>query len=97
MLTADISLGAHVAVMPSVVLTHDDVIDDGVTLGAGARVSGAVRSNRGAYIGAGALMREKIVIGSGAIVGMGAIVTKSIPSGEVWYGSPARPATVRAA
>ena len=39
-LTADVELGAHVAVMPAVVLTHDDVVEDGVTFGAGARVAG---------------------------------------------------------
>ena len=47
----------------------------------------------GAYIGAGALLRENIVIGAGAVIGMGSVVTKSIPRGEVWYGSPARPAS----
>lgn len=91
-LTADISVGRHVAAMPSVVLTHDDTVEDGVTFGAGARVAGAVRIERGAYVGAGALLRERIVIGAGAVVGMGAVTTRSIPPGEVWYGSPARPA-----
>lgn len=94
-LTADVSLGAHVAMMPSVVLTHDDVVEDGVTFGAGVRVSGGVTIESGAYIGAGALLRERIVVGSGAVVGMGAVATKSVPPGEVWYGSPARPAPVR--
>ncbi len=89
-MTADIRLGAHVAVMPSVVLTHDDVIEDGVTFGAGVRVSGAVRIEKGAYIGAGALLRERLVIGSGALIGMGSVVTKSVPPSEIWHGSPAR-------
>jgi len=92
-LTADVSLGWHVAVMPHVVLTHDDEVGDGTTFGAGARIAGAVRIGAGAYIGAGALLRERISVGCGATVGMGAVVTKPIPCGEVWYGSPARPAT----
>ena len=91
-LTADVSLGWHVAVMPHVVLTHDDEVGDGVTFGAGARVAGAVEIGAGAYVGAGALLRERISVGCGATVGMGAVVTRSIPCGEVWYGSPARPA-----
>lgn len=89
-LTADVKLGAHVAVMPAVVLTHDDVVSDGVTFGAGARVAGGVTIERGAYIGAGALLREGLVVGAGAVVGMGAVVTRPVPAGEVWAGIPAR-------
>ena len=90
-LTAEVELGRHVAAMPSVVLTHDDVVEDGVTFGAGAVVAGWVRVEAGAYVGAGALLRERLTVGAGAVVGMGAVVTKPVPPGEVWYGSPARP------
>jgi acetyltransferase-like isoleucine patch superfamily enzyme len=89
-LTADVRLGAHVAVMPAVVLTHDDVIGDGVTFGAGVRVAGGVAIERGAYVGSGALVREGVVVGEGSVVGMGAVVTRSVPAGEVWAGVPAR-------
>jgi serine acetyltransferase len=75
-LTADIRVGWHVAAMPAVILTHDDVVEDGVTFAAGA----------------GALLRERLSIGAGAVVGMGAVVTKPVPRGEIWFGSPARPA-----
>jgi acetyltransferase-like isoleucine patch superfamily enzyme len=90
-LTADVELGAHTAVMPAVVLTHDDVVHEGVTFGAGVRVAGAVTIERGAYVGSGALLRERVVIGAGAVIGMGAVVTRSVPAGEVWAGVPARP------
>lgn len=89
-LTADVQLGAHVAVMPGVVLTHDDAVGDGATFGAGARLAGGVIVERGAYVGSGALVREGVVIGAAAVVGMGAVVTRSVPSGEVWIGVPAR-------
>jgi sugar O-acyltransferase (sialic acid O-acetyltransferase NeuD family) len=89
-LTADVALGAHVAAMPAVVLTHDDVVGDGVTFGAGARVAGGVTIEAGAYIGSGALIREGLVVGAGAVVGMGAVLTSSVPAGEVWAGTPAR-------
>jgi sugar O-acyltransferase (sialic acid O-acetyltransferase NeuD family) len=88
--TADVLLGAHVVVMPAVVLTHDDVVGDGVTFGAGARVAGGVMIERGAYVGSGALLRERVVVGSGAVVGMGAVVTRTVPAREVWMGVPAR-------
>jgi sugar O-acyltransferase (sialic acid O-acetyltransferase NeuD family) len=89
-LTADIRLGAHVAAMPAVVLTHDDVVGDGVTFGAGVRVAGGVTIERGAYLGSGALVRENVVVGEGAVLGMGAVATRSVPAGEVWTGVPAR-------
>jgi sugar O-acyltransferase (sialic acid O-acetyltransferase NeuD family) len=89
-LTADVTLGEHVIAMPAVVLTHDDVVEAGVTFGAGALVSGGVTIERGAYIGAGARLRERIRIGAGALVGMGTVVTRSVPPGEVWAGVPAR-------
>jgi sugar O-acyltransferase (sialic acid O-acetyltransferase NeuD family) len=90
-LTADVQLGAHVAAMPAVVLTHDDVVEDGVTFGAGVRVAGGVTIERGAYVGAGALLREGVEVGAGALVGMGAVVLAPVPAGEVWVGVPAQP------
>ena len=89
-LTADVRLGAHVAVMPAVVLTHDDVVGEGATFGAGVRLAGGVTVERGAYVGSGALVREGAVVGAGAVVGMGAVVTGSVPAAEVWVGVPAR-------
>lgn len=88
--TSPVRIGAHVVVMPAVVLTHDDVVDDFVTLASGARLAGGVVVGTGAYVGAGALVRERRVIGAGALVGMGAVVTSDIPPGEVWAGVPAR-------
>jgi sugar O-acyltransferase (sialic acid O-acetyltransferase NeuD family) len=88
--TASVRVGAHVAVMPHVVLTHDDVVGDYVTFGAGARLAGRVTVQHGAYVGAGALVREGRVIGAWALVGMGAVVTSDVPPHEVWAGVPAR-------
>lgn len=89
-LTASVRLASHVAVMPHVVLTHDDVVEDFGTLASGVRLGGAVHVERGAYIGAGAMVREGRRIGSCALVGMGAVVTHDIPAREVWTGVPAR-------
>jgi sugar O-acyltransferase (sialic acid O-acetyltransferase NeuD family) len=89
-LTAGVRVGAHVAVMPRVVLTHDDVVEDYATLASGVLLGGGVRVGRGAYIGAGAMVREQVVIGAGALVGMGSVVRRDVPPGEVWAGNPAR-------
>jgi sugar O-acyltransferase (sialic acid O-acetyltransferase NeuD family) len=88
--TSVVTIGSHVAVMPGVVFTHDDVVEDYATFGTGARLAGGVHIGEGAYIGAGALIREKRTIGAWALVGMGAGVTKDVPPGEVWAGIPAR-------
>jgi acetyltransferase-like isoleucine patch superfamily enzyme len=88
--TVDGRVGAHAGIMPQVVVTHDDVLDDYVTVGAGARVAGSVHVREGAYLGSGCLIRESLTIGPWALVGMGAVVTRDVPGGEVWAGMPAR-------
>ena len=88
--TTAVRIGAHVAVMPDVVFTHDDVVEDFVTFGAGVRLAGRVRVEEGAYVGSGALVRENRRIGAWSLVGMGAVVTTDVPASEVWAGVPAR-------
>ncbi len=89
-LTAAVRLGRHAAVMPHVVLTHDDRIGDHVTFGAGVRLAGAVVVEDSAYLGSGAMVREGRRIGAGALIGMGSVVLTDVPAGEVWVGTPAR-------
>ena len=89
-LTAAVRVGSHVAVMPHVTLTHDDVIEDFATLASRSALGGGVRVRRCAYIGAGAIIGEQRVVGELALVGMGAVVTKDVPAREVWTGVPAR-------
>ncbi|MEU1476562.1 acetyltransferase [Streptomyces sp. NPDC001668] len=89
-LTAAVRVGKHVAVMPQVVLTHDDVAEDFVTLTSGVRLGGTVRLERGAYVGSGALVREGTRVGAWSQIGMGSAVLEDVPPGEVWVGSPAR-------
>ena len=89
-LTASVTVGSHVAVMPHVTLTHDDVIEDFTTIASGVRLGGRVHVGRCAYIGAGAMVREHRTIGAGSLVGMGAVVTRNVPSDQVWAGVPAR-------
>lgn len=88
--TAPITIGRHVVVMPQVVFTHDDVIEDFTTFGAGVKLAGGVVVEAGAYVGSGALVREGLTIGEGALVGMGAVVTRDVPPYQVWVGNPAR-------
>ncbi|MEU6212295.1 acetyltransferase [Streptomyces sp. NPDC090085] len=89
-LTAGVRVGSHVAVMPQVVLTHEDEIGSFATLASGVRLGGGVRVGTGAYVGAGALVREYARIGAWSLTGMGSTVLADVPAGEVWAGSPAR-------
>ncbi|MEZ0090339.1 acetyltransferase [Streptacidiphilus sp. EB129] len=89
-LTAAVTVGAHVAVMPHTVLTHDDVVEDFATIASGVRLGGSVRISRGAYLGAGALVREGVTVGAWSLVGMGSAVLGDVPPGQTWVGVPAR-------
>jgi len=46
---------------------------------------------KGASIGSGVTILANIVVGEEAIVGAGSVVTKSVPSGAIVAGNPARP------
>ncbi|MFC1419628.1 NeuD/PglB/VioB family sugar acetyltransferase [Streptacidiphilus cavernicola] len=89
-LTAAVRIGAHAAVMPQVVLTHEDVVEDFATVASGVRLGGGVRIGTGGYVGAGALVREYATVGDWSLVGTGSVVLGDVPPGEVWVGAPAR-------
>jgi sugar O-acyltransferase (sialic acid O-acetyltransferase NeuD family) len=89
-LTAAVTVGAHVAIMPHATLTHDDVVDDFATIASAVGLGGGVRIHRAAYLGAGALIGENRSVGAFSLVGMGAVVTHDVPAYEVWVGVPAR-------
>lgn len=89
-LTAQVTVGAHVVCMPNVVLTHDDVVADYVTLCAGVVLGGSVRVGEAAYLGMGASVRENIRVGAGSTLGMGSALMRDLPDGQTWAGVPAR-------
>jgi sugar O-acyltransferase (sialic acid O-acetyltransferase NeuD family) len=89
-LTNAVTIGAHVAVMPQVTLTHDSVIDDFATIATAVSLGGGARIRRAAYLGAGCLIGENRTVGACSLVGMGAVVTCDVPACEVWAGVPAR-------
>lgn len=88
-LTADVTVGRHVVVMPQVVLPHDARVDDFATLASGVRTGGGCHVGEGAYVGAGTCLREGLTVGPRALVGMGSTVTRDVPAERLWYGSPA--------
>jgi len=89
-LTADVTVGQHVAVMPNAVLTHDVVIEDYVTICANTSVAGGVRVRTGSYLGQNCTIRESLTIGAWSLVGMSAAVVDEVGDSQVWAGVPAR-------
>ena len=88
-LTADVTVGHHVVVMPQVVLTHDAVVADFVTLCAGSVVGGNVTIEAGAYLGMNSSVRQGVRVGRDSTLGMGAALLSDLPAGEIWAGVPA--------
>lgn len=88
-LTADVTVGRHVVVMPQAVLTHDNRIEDYATICAGVALGGNVRVGRSAYLGMNASVRQDLRIGEYATLGMGSVLLNELPAGRTWAGVPA--------
>ena len=69
---------------------HECVIDDGVHLGPGARLSGRVKVGRCSFVGIGAVVLPDLTIGANAVIGAGAVVTRNVPDNSTFVGIPAR-------
>jgi len=71
-------------------IMHDTTIGDYCTIAPNAVILGNVDIGSHSYIGANATILPHLSIGSNVIIGAGAVVTKSIPSGVIMVGNPAR-------
>jgi sugar O-acyltransferase (sialic acid O-acetyltransferase NeuD family) len=95
-LTTNIVIGQHVAVLFHATVGHDDIIGDYSTVGPGACLTGSVIIGKRVFIGAGAVIingtaTDPIIIGDDSAIGAGSCVIRSLPPKSQVFGNPARP------
>lgn len=88
-LTASVSIGNHVVLMPRVVCTHDNQVEDFGTLCAGVTLGGSVVVEERAYLGMNSAVKQNVRVGACAVLGMGSVLLTDLPADEVWAGNPA--------
>ena len=81
-----ISLGNNVFIGPNVTFTNDKFPRSKIYPEAFQKII----IEDFVSIGAGAIILGGIKLGKGAMIGAGSIVTKDVPSGELWFGNPAK-------
>ena len=86
-------IGDYVFVANSVTVSHDNNINDNVSLNTSSTIVARVQLAKNVYIGASATVVHphtgSIVVGEDAIVGAGALVIKDVPARAVVHGVPA--------
>lgn len=79
------TLGNYVFIAPGVKFLDDSLpIDPDAFNYKGAIVGDDVS------IGGGSIILPGLTIGDKVLIGAGSVLTRSVPSGEVWYGNPAK-------
>jgi acetyltransferase-like isoleucine patch superfamily enzyme len=73
-----------------VFVDHDHGTDPSMPMKAQPNKVKPIVLGRNVWLGANCVLLKGVNIGDGAIVGAGSVLTKSIPSGEIWAGAPAR-------
>jgi len=83
-------IGQFNSIMSHVTIGHDAKVGNYNLIATHAIISNLVMGDRN-FIGINAATNNKISIGDDCMVGMCSNVTKSIPSGVICYGNPAKP------
>ena len=65
------------------------VLEDNVTINAGAKVIGGIKVGKNSIVGANAVVRQGITIGNNAMIGAGAVVVKNVADNTTVTGVPA--------
>lgn len=100
----DVVIGDNVTIKPGVQIWDGIMIEDNVFIGPNVTFTNdkhPVSKNKdfkllkttvkkGASLGANSTILPGITIHENAVIGAGSVVTKDIPSGEIWFGNPAK-------
>ena len=89
--TVNIKVGKHVIINLDCTITHDDIIQDFVTLNPSVNVSGNVVVEECVELGVGTQIIPGKRVGSGSIIGAGSVVIRDIPANCTAVGIPAKP------
>jgi len=87
---ADSIIGKACIINTAASVDHECVIEDGVSIGPGARLAGLVTVKKYADIYTGAIILPRLTIGEGAIVGAGSVVLKDVAPYTTVAGNPAK-------
>ena len=99
----DVFIGDNVTIKNGVFLWDGIIIEDSVQIGPSTTftndkyprakhdfVMQKIIIKKHASIGANCTVLGGVCIGEKSMIGAGSLVTKSVPPGELWYGSPAK-------
>ena len=103
MIENNVRVGDNVTIKNGVQLWDGITLEDNVFVGANTSFTNDLypRSKgewqciptlikKGASIGVGSTILCGVTIGENAMIGAGSVVTKDVPSGELWFGNPAK-------
>ena len=93
-ISCGVVVGRNVLLQPNLSVGHDCNIGDHSVLSTFVSLAGACRVGARSYLGMSVPVKENTTIGDDVIVGMGSVVVRSIDSGVVALGNPARPMSV---
>jgi len=71
-------------------ISHDNLLEDFVTVSPGVNLSGNVTLKQGSFIGTGASIIESKTVGAWSRIGAGAAVIEDIPDNVTAVGVPAK-------
>jgi sugar O-acyltransferase (sialic acid O-acetyltransferase NeuD family) len=89
-LTCDIAVGNHVLLNRCNQISHDNILEDFVSLMPNVSLSGNVLLQKGVFLGANSSVKENVRIAEKIVVGMQSLVTKNLDETGVYFGVPAK-------
>ena len=86
---SNVDIGAHVAVLPNSIISHDVKIRNYSTIAGGVCISGNSIIGESSYIGTNSSIRENLSIGNKCLIGMGSNILSNVDDSTVYFGNPA--------